>query len=283
MSKSNKLIISAALSGAGTTRASNPAVPITAAEIAADAVAVVEAGAAIVHIHVRDNDEKGTMDTQKFIEAFEATKSALLHENLDAIINLTTSGGQADWDTRLAHLQALKPEMCSFDAGTMNWGNTMIFDNHPEFLERLGLLTKELDIKPEIEIFDGSMIGNALYYIKKGVLKTPCHFQFVLGVPGGLDGNLDSLSFMLPKIPEGSTWSITGIGRTHVPMMLAGLAAESDGLRVGLEDNILYRKGELATNPQLVERAVSLAKLAGREIASAQDAREILGITRKSW
>lgn len=225
----------------------------------------------------------GTMDTQKFAEAFEAVGEAFQREQVDGIINLTTSGGYAPWETRLAHLKLLKPEMCSFDADSMNWANSYIFDNDPRFLEQLGALTQELDIKPEIEVFDASMIGNAKYYMKKGVLKAPAHFQFVLGVPGGLEGSIDSVSFMLSKLPGGATWSITGIGKSHLPCLLAGLAAGADGLRVGLEDNIMYAKGQAATNVQLVERAVKIAELAGREIATAAQAREILGITRKSW
>lgn len=283
MAKSNKLILSAALTGAGTSKEACPYVPLTAEEIAADVVACAKAGAAVAHIHVRDDAGRGTMDTQKFVDAFEAAKKACIAEGVDIIINLTTSGGPADHDTRLAHLKRLRPEMCSYDAGTMNWGNAMIFENHPKFLEELGTLTQELDIKPEIELFDASMLGNALYYLKKGYLKAPCHFQLVLGVPGGLDGTIDSVNFILPKLPEGSTWSITGIGKTHMPMLLAGLAAGADGLRVGLEDNIMLSKGVLATNAQLVERAAEIAKLAGREIATAAEAREILGITRKSW
>jgi uncharacterized protein (DUF849 family) len=278
-----KLIITAALTGAGTPRSAAPSVPITAQEIARDAAAAVKAGAAIIHIHVRDDDERGTMDTGKFTEAFEAVKGELAAQNLDAIINLTTSGGVSGWDERMAHLKVLRPEMCSFDAGSMNWGNSMIFDNHPEFLRQLALLTLEMDIKPEIEIFDASMIGNALYYIKNGMLREPCHFQFVLGVPGGLGGNIDCLAFLLSKLPKGATWSITGIGKAHLPMMLAGLAAGAHGLRVGLEDNVFFSDGIPATNAQLVERAAGLARLAERGIASAQEAREILGIKRTSF
>ena len=126
------------------------------------------------------------------------------------------------------------------------------------------------------------MIGNALYYIKKHNIPEPCHFQFVLGVGGGLDGTVRNLSFLKEMLPEGYTWSVTGIGKTHLPMVLAGLAMGADGLRVGLEDNIYMSKGVPATNVQLVERAVAIAKLAGREIATAQDAREILNIKRQS-
>ena len=280
--KSNKLIISAALTGAMTPKAACPNLPVTPEDIAADVVSCVKAGAAAVHIHVRDENHRFTMETQRFADVFQAIKEACIAENLDVIVNLTTSNGPGTDEIRLAHLQQLRPEMCSYDAGTLNWGSA-IFENSPQFLEKLGSATKELDIKPEIEIFDASMIGNAVRLIKRGFLKAPAHFQFVLGAEGGLDGNIDSVNFLLPKLPEGSTWSITGIGRTHMPCMLAGLAAGCDGLRVGLEDNIYYEKGKLATNAQLVERAVKIATLAGREIATAAEAREILGINRKSW
>lgn len=125
-----------------------------------------------------------------------------------------------------------------------------------------------------------AMMGNVDYYVKKGVLKGPIHYQFVLGVAGGMRGNADSLAFLLPKMQPGSTWSITGIGRDHMPCMLLGLAEGCDGLRVGLEDNILMEKGVLATNVSLVERAVKLGELAGRSIAAPDEAREILGLTK---
>lgn len=282
MSKTNKLIISAALTGAMTPKTACPNLPVTPEEIAADVIACAKAGAAVVHIHVRDKELNFTMETQVFIDAFEAVKAASRKESVDVIVNLTTSNGPGTDDIRLAHLKAIRPEMCSYDAGTINWGKA-IFENSPVFLEKLGTATQELDIKPEIEIFDASMIGNARRLIKAGFLKEPCHFQFILDVPGGLDGTIDSLNFMLPKLPEGSTWSISGIGKSHIPMLLAGLAAGADGVRVGLEDNIMLSKGVMATNVQLVERAAAIAKLAGREIATATETREILGITRKSW
>jgi 3-keto-5-aminohexanoate cleavage enzyme len=181
----------------------------------------------------------------------------------------------------MSHLALVKPEMCSYDPGTMNWANSYVFLNEPKFLEELGTLTQELGVKPEIEIFDAGMIGNTNHYLKKGFLQEPLHCQFVLGVPGGMPGTVESLAYLLPKIPAGSTWSISGIGRDHMPCMLMGLAEGCNGLRVGLEDNIFFEKGVLATNPQLVARAVELGKLAGREIASASEAREILGLSKK--
>ena len=277
----NKLIITAALTGAGTSKKQAPTVPITAKEIAEEVIAVAKAGAAVAHIHVRDDEGNGTMDTEKFREAVELTRELMKKENIDIIINLTTSGGMTTDDIRLAHLKELKPEMCSFDAGTMNWANSFIFENSPKFLEELGKTTIEYNIKPEIEVFDGSMIGNAKYYIKKEFLKTPCHFQFVLGVSGGLDASIRNLNFLHEMLPKDSTWSVTGIGKGHLPMVLAGLALGADGIRVGLEDNILYAPDQVATNVELVKRAVRIAKEAGREIATASEAREILNITSK--
>lgn len=276
----NKLIITAALTGAGTTKEQTEYVPITPDEIAADVVAVAKAGASIAHLHARDKDGNNTMDTDVFVEIVEKVNAATKAAGVDIILNLTTSGSKFSEDLRVAHLPVIKPEMCSFDPGTMNWANSYVFLNTPKFLERLGTVSQELDIKPELEIFDGGMIGNVEYYLKKGFLKAPLHYQFVLGVPGGMPGNADSLAYLLPKIQPGSTWSITGIGRAHIPCMLLGLAEGCNGLRVGVEDNIMWSRGVKATNAQLVERAVDIAKLAGREIASADDAREILSIRK---
>ncbi len=260
----------------------SPYVPLTPDEIAADAVACARAGAAIVHIHVRDDNGINSMATDLFVEAIGRVRKAIASAGLDIVLNLTTSGSRWPEDVRVAHLPVLRPEMCSYDPGSMNWANSYVFLNPPAFLERLGTICQELQIKPELEIFDAGMIGNVEYYLKKGFLKAPCHYQFVLDVPGGMPGNIESLAYLLPKIPQGSTWSITGIGRSHLPMMLAGLSAGCDGLRVGLEDNVFLAKGVHATNAQLVERAVELGKMAGREIATAEETRQILGL-KNHW
>lgn len=278
----NKLIVTCALCGSGTSRSQTPHVPITPDEIAHDAVNAVRAGASVLHIHARDDAGKNTMETGRFVEVVTKIRQALGAAGLDAVINVTSSGTQFPEDMRLAHLPILLPEMCSYDPGTLNWAYSYLFLNTPAFLERLGRLTQELDIKPEIEIFDAGMMGTVEHYLKTGVLKGPCHYQFVLGVAGGMPGNIDSLSYLLPKMVPGSTWSVTGIGKSHMPVMLAGLAEGCDNVRVGIEDNIYMSKGQLATNAQLVERAVALGKLAGREIATAAEARQILSIRRPS-
>ena len=275
-----KIIITCALCGAGTTREQTPHVPIAPDEIAADAVACAKAGASIIHIHVRDPQGKNTMSTETWIEVVTKTREAAAAASIDIVLNLTTSGSAFSEDLRCAHLPILKPEMCSYDPGTMNWANSYVFLNPPKFLERLGTITQELQIKPEIEIFDAGMIGNVEHYLKKGFLKRPLHYQLVLDVPGGMPGTLESVAFLTSKFQPSCTWSITGIGRAHVPMLLAGLAAGADGLRVGLEDNIFLRKGSLATNVQLVQRAVELSKAVDREIATAAEARQILGLIK---
>jgi 3-keto-5-aminohexanoate cleavage enzyme len=277
----SKLIITCALCGVGTTKEQNPNTPITPDEIAADGLECVKAGASILHIHVRDANGVNVMDKDIFVEVVGKIREKVAAAGLDVVINVTTSGSKFTYEQRMSHLALVKPEMCSYDPGTMNWANSYVFLNEPKFLEELGTLSQELGVKPEIEIFDAGMIGNTNHYLKKEFLKAPLHCQFVLGVPGGMPGTVESLAYLLPKIPAGSTWSISGIGKDHMPCMLMGLAEGCDGLRVGLEDNIFFEKGVLATNPQLVARAVELGKLAGREIANAAETREILGLTKK--
>ena len=237
----NKTIITVATTGAWPTKANNPNVPMTPEEISEDVYACWKAGAAIAHLHMRDDEGHGTMDKEKFRKTVELLRAN--HPDCDIILNMTTSGDiHADDTTRQIHLKELRPEMGSYDCGSMNWLHTSLFLNPPAFLEELGKNMQEWGVKPEIEAFDPGMIANAAYYLKKGVLKGPIHYQFVLGVAGGMRGNADSLAFLLPKMQPGSTWSITGIGRDHMPCMLLGLAEGCDGLRVGLEDNILMEK-----------------------------------------
>lgn len=277
--KNKKLIISAALTGAITTQAESPALPITPEEIAADVVACAKAGAAIAHIHVRNDKGEGTMDLDAFTRTYEAIQAAVAKAGVDVILNLTTSGaGDATDESRMAHLKKLRPEMCSFDAGSLNWAGDIVFMNTPAFLRQLGRCTVDLGIKPEVEVFDTNMIKNAVRCAKEGNLVNPLHFQFVLGTYGGMAATVENLVFLRSMLPENSTYSVSGIGSGSVPMMMAALAMGADGIRVGLEDNVYMSKGVPATNVLQVERAMQLAKLAGREVATAQEARELLSI-----
>jgi 3-keto-5-aminohexanoate cleavage enzyme len=273
----NKLIVTAALVGNGTTKEQNPAVPYTPDEIARDAVACAKAGAAIIHIHVRDDEGHATMDTQRFIDTYTAAREALNKAGLDAILNLST-GGQGSDELRTAHIEALQPEMCSYNPGSINWGKAFVYLNPPSLMERLGKVCQQTGTKPEIEIFDTAMFNNVIQCCKDGILVAPCHFQFIMGIPGGMAGTIKNVSFLLDCMPANSTWSITGIGRSHMPMLLAGLSAGANGIRVGLEDGIWLEKGVPATNESYVQQAVALGKMAGREIATAEEAREILGV-----
>jgi len=293
MAKSNKIIIQVCLCGAGTKKAQAPTVPYTAEELAEQIVECAKAGASVAHIHVREDKEVNgelqigykSMSLKAFTEAVELTRKACKEAGVDIVINLTTSGGEYEDHKRLQHLGALKPEMCSFDPNTINWANSYIFENSPRFLNKLAQEVVKHDIKPEFEVFDTGHIDSVMYYVNKHGIPKPPHIQFIMGVGGSMPGTTENLAFLVNKLPEGATWSVSGIGKAHMPMMLAGLALGCDGLRVGLEDNILYGKDAegnkiIATNKMLVERAVEMAKLAGREIATAQEAREIMGITR---
>jgi len=175
----------------------------------------------------------------------------------------------------------LEPELASFDAGSINLGGSA-FINTPEFLQAAAIRMREKGVKPELEIFDVGMIVTCLRMREEGYLTDPLHFQFVLGTPWGIPATPKSLIHLLDYLPERSTWSVIGIGRAHLPICMMGLILDGH-IRVGMEDNIYYRKGELAkTNAQLVERIVRIAKEYGREVATTKETREILGLKRKA-
>lgn len=275
MALKNKVILTAALTGAMTPKDMNPSVPITPEEIAEDAYKCWKAGAAIVHLHMRDDQGMGTMDKEKFKKTIELIKE---RTDCDVVINCTTSGdNKASYEERMAHLSYVKPEIASFDAGSFNWMPFGIFDNSPQFLEPLGLKMKELGIKPELEIFDSGFMNVAGYYLKKEVLVAPCHYQFVLGVLGGMEATVKNLQFLYEMLPKGATWSAFGLGRHHMPIMYATLALGGH-IRVGLEDNVYYSHGKLATNVSLVERAVRVIREIGKEPATPDEARQILSL-----
>jgi len=270
----NKVIITVAPTGAWPTKKDTPYIPLQPEEIADEVYECWKAGAAVAHIHVRDDEGKPTMAFEKFEETVR-----LIRERCDIVLNLTTSGGLGLTDEiRMKPFMELRPEMASYDCGTMNWLHTSIFENSPQFLEKLGLTMQEYDVKPEIEVFDAGMIYNALYYMKKGVLKAPLHFQFVLGAAGGIGATVENLVFLKSLIPEGSTWGAFGIGKAHLPILYATLALGGH-VRVGMEDNIYYGPGRLAkSNVEFVERAKRLIEEMGKEVATPDDARQILGL-----
>ena len=276
----NKRIITAAVTGAWPKKENNPNVPMTPEEICEDVYECWKAGAAIAHLHMRDDEGNGTMDNEKFRQTVELIKER--HPDCDIILNLTTSGDiHATDETRMQHIKELKPEMASYDCGSMNWLNSGLFLNTPAFLEELGALFQETNTKPEIEAFDPGMIGNAAYYLKKGVLKAPLHFQFCMGCANGIPGSTKNLVFMketMEQLCPGSTWSTFGVGHSAMEIMYAAIAMGGH-IRVGMEDNVMYAKGQLAeSNKQFVERAARVIREFGCDVATPEEARVILGL-----
>lgn len=280
-----KTIITAALTGAVTPAGYN--IPETPAQIAADAYEVWKLGAAVVHLHMRDDQGLGVMDKEKFRETIRLIRE---HKDCDVIINCTSSGDNrvsggdpAGNAKRMEHHRDLDGiEMGSYDAGSFNWMPGGVFMNTPQFLQELGDVYVDRGIKPEIEIFDAGMLGVADYYVKKGHLPTQNHYQLCLGVLGAMPATVDNLLYLKNLLPPGSTWSAFGVGAGHLPILFATLALGGH-IRVGLEDNVIYGKDEngskiMATNKMLVERAVSAVKAYGNKPATSAEARQILGI-----
>jgi 3-keto-5-aminohexanoate cleavage enzyme len=268
----DKLIITAAITGSRIPRSKTPHIPLTTKEIAQSAIECWEAGASIVHIHVRDPETQiGTQDIDLFRQVVDP-----LREKTDLVLCLTTSGIPGlnlPTEERLQVLD-LRPELASLDAGTILLGGHP-FINTPDFLEAAARKMKEKGVKPEIEIFDTGMITTSLRMRDQGFLEDPLHFQFVLGTPHGAPATPRTLHDMIPK---DSTWSIIGIGRSHLPMSVMALAMGGH-IRVGMEDNIYYNRGELAKkNSQFVERVVRIAEEYGRPVATPEETREILSL-----
>ena len=278
-----KTIITAAVTGAWPKKENNPNVPMTPEEIAEDVYDCWQGGAAIAHIHMRDDDGNGVMDPVRFKKTVDLLKAN--HPDCDIIINMTTSGDiHADDEIRVAHVKELKPEMASYDCGSMNWLNSGLFINSPKFLTDCGLLFQELGVKPEIEAFDPGMIGNAAYYLKKGVLVGPQHFQFCMGCANGIAGTMKNLVFMKETMEslcgKDNTWSCFGVGHSAMEMTY-GAVALGGHIRVGMEDNVMYAKGQLAeSNRQFVERAARVIREYGNDVATPDEAREMLGLKK---
>ncbi|MEI6801780.1 MAG: 3-keto-5-aminohexanoate cleavage protein [Burkholderiales bacterium] len=278
MDASNKVILTVACTGAWPQKSDTPYIPLTPQEEADEIVRCADAGASIAHIHVRDDAFKASMDFDKFAQTVR-----LVRARSDIVLNLTTSGGLGLSDeVRMRPFQELRPEMASFDAGTMNWAHTTIFENSPTFLEKLAVSMAECQVTPEFEIFDAGMIYNVLYYMKKGLITHRPHFQFVLGAPGGMTAEVTNMLFLLnvckDNLGNNFTWSALGIGKGHLPIIYAALALGGN-VRVGMEDNIFYRKGQLAqSNVEFVERVKRTAAEIDKTVATPDETRAILGL-----
>ena len=270
----DKLIISACICGAEVTKENNPAVPYTVEEVVREAKSAYDAGAALIHLHVRWDDGTPTQDKGRFQEIVDAIRK----ECPDVIIQPSTGGAVGMTD--LERLQSTEitptPEMATLDCGTCNFGGDEIFINTDNTIANFGDIMQERGIKPECEVFDKGMIDLALKAAKKGHIKYPIHFDFVLGVQ--MTATVRDLVIMATSIPADSTWTATGIGKNAWGIAAATIAMGGH-VRVGFEDNVYMSKGVLAkSNGEMVERVVQMAKLLNREVATPAEAREILGL-----
>ena len=273
-----KLIITAAICGAEVMKEHNPAVPYTVEECVREAKSAYDAGASIIHLHVRYDDGTPTQDKARFKEVMDAIYKVCP----DVIIQPSTGGAVGMTNDERLQPTDLNPEMATLDCGTLNFGGDDVFTNTENTIKYFGTKMIERGIKPELEVFDKSMIDMALRLQKKGFIKTPMHFDFVMGVNGGISGELRDFIFLRGSIPADATYTAAGVGRFEFPLAAAAII-DGGHVRVGFEDNVFISKGVMAkSNGELVAKVVRLAKEFGREIATPAEARQILGLKPKA-
>ncbi len=271
-------LITVAPTGAESSKADVPALPVTLDELVQTAKECEEAGAAVIHVHIRDDDARPTLDLGRLRDTVRA-----LREATGLIVQLSTGGAVTDpYEDRLRVLEA-GPDACSLTCGTVNFGDEVFMNPWP-FMVELYRRTQELEIVPEFELFDLGQVA-ALHRLldKHGApYGGHVHCDLVMGVPGGMPGDARSLVAAVEALPEGATWSATGVGRATLPVMFAALSAGGH-LRVGMEDTITFARGRPVTgNAELVERAATLAGLAQRPPMTPAEARAFLGVRATS-
>jgi 3-keto-5-aminohexanoate cleavage enzyme len=269
-----KLIITAAICGAEVLKEHNPAVPYTIEECVREAKSAYDAGASIIHLHVRYDDGTPTQDKNRFKEVMDAIYKVCP----DVIIQPSTGGAVGMTNDERLQPTELNPEMATLDCGTLNFGGDEVFMNTENTIKYFAEKMNERGIKPELEVFDKSMIDMALRLHKKGFIHKPMHFDFVMGVNGGITGELRDFIFLRGSIPDDATYTVAGIGRFEFTLATAAII-DGGHVRVGFEDNVFISKGVPAkSNGELVEKVVRIAKEFGREIAKPDEARKILGL-----
>ena len=292
-----EVIVTCAVTGAGETTDKSPHVPITPEEVANSAIEAAKAGASVAHVHVRDPETgKGSRDKKLFKEAVDRIRD----NKTDIVINLTAGMG-GDWvpdsknmampgdgtdmigpDERLEHVELCKPEICSLDCGTLNFGvnDHSIYISTLPILRKMAELTQSWGVKPELEVFDLGHIRLAKQLISEKLVNEPPMFQICLGIPWGADQSVDTMKVMKDHLPQNAFWSGFGISRMQIPMATAAVAMGGN-VRVGLEDNLYLSKGVLATNGQLVAKIVKIIELMGGKVLSPEEARTKLGLIKR--
>jgi len=286
------VIITCAVTGAGDTTSRSNLVPITPRQVADAAIEAARAGAAVVHVHVRDPETgQGSRDPALFREAVDMIRDS----GVDMIINLTAGMG-GDWvpsaedpslpgpgsdmigpEERLAHVVDCKPDICSLDCGTMNFAGDYAYINTAPFLRRMAEIVQELGVKPELEVFDLGQIRLARSLIDDGLIDAPPMFQLCLGIPWGAGADTETMSAMKQALPADALWAGFGISRMQMPMVAQAVLLGGN-VRVGLEDNIYLDKGVLASNGMLVERAVEIIERLGARVLGPDEARAVIGL-----
>ena len=276
----DKLIVTAAICGAEVTKEQSPHVPYTIAEIAAEAQLAYQAGASIIHLHVREDDGTPTQNKVRFKLCMDAIRQLCP----DVIIQPSTGGavGMADMErlqpTEVAEplVNLPHPEMATLNCGSCNFGGDEVFINSDNTIKTFGKTLIERGIKPEIEVFDKGMIDIAIKMADQGYIASPMHFDLVMGVQ--INASAKDLSFMVDSLPHNATWTVAGIGRQQLNMAMLGIIMGGH-VRVGFEDNLYANRGVLAnSNGELVEKIVRLAAELYRPVASPAEARKILGL-----
>ncbi|MDN5756740.1 MAG: 3-keto-5-aminohexanoate cleavage protein [Arthrobacter sp.] len=290
-----KVIVTCALTGAGDTTSKSEFVPVTPDEIAADAIAAARAGASVVHIHVRDPETKqGSRDTELYREVVRQIKES----DVDPVINLTAGmGGDLVVDPseptaqlpgtdlvsgleRLTHVEELRPEICTIDCGSLNFGEgSNLYVSTPDMLREGAARIKELGVKPEMEIFDTGNLWFANVMVEEGLIAPPPLYQLCMGIPYGAPVDPALLQAMVNMLPEGAQWTSFAIGRNQLPWVAQSVLLGGH-VRVGLEDNLYLSKGVKATNAQLTERAIGIVTGMGSSVATPDEAREILKLEK---
>ena len=299
LTMNRNVFITCAVTGSGGTQDRSPHVPRSPADIALSAIDAAKAGAAVVHCHVRDPETGApARDPALYREVTDRIRSA----EVDVVLNLTAGMGgdmvfgspdaplplnaagtdMAGAAERVAHVAECLPEICTLDCGTMNFAEAdYVMTNTPGMLRAMGRMMTELGVKPEIEAFDTGHLWFAKELLKEGILDSPALVQLCMGVPWGAPNDLNTFMAMVNNIPEDWHWSAFSLGRDQMPYAAAAVLAGGN-VRVGLEDNLFLEKGVLATNAQLVEKAVGVIEGMGAKIMGPAEVRETLGLTKRA-
>jgi uncharacterized protein (DUF849 family) len=277
-----KAVISAALTGALTTRDQCEHIPYTPEEIAEDAAAARENGAAIAHIHARTENGSPTFDEEIYQEVYDEVRA-----RTDILVNVSTGALHEPVDSRIEYVDRVQPDIAALNMGSMNYAKysdsredfvfDMVFDNPFNEIRELLQAMNESGVKPELECFDTGHVGNIRPFLESGDLEPPLNVSLIMGVLGGIPPSIENLAHQVRQVPDDANWQVIGISRDQW-QLAAGALSMGGNVRVGLEDNFYLPNGEMATNPELVAKAAELTRNVGREPATPEEAAEIMEI-----